>query len=158
MPIHIDIYGVTQVTRLRSLEIRCAEDFVWEELPKGFLYGKKNAAQKIIGKYLQFRGGLLHTPLLRCVSCCYYYIICDPPTRKYFFHYRPLKKKETKISLCLPSSLQCSLGCLLPYVTQHPLVGILISSAACVCTKACSLKHPSTRIRALLLGVHTLCT
>jgi len=28
MPIHIDIYGVTQVTRLRSLEIRCAEDFV----------------------------------------------------------------------------------------------------------------------------------
>lgn len=32
---------------------------------KGFLVDKKTVAQKIIGKYLQFPGGDLDTPLLR---------------------------------------------------------------------------------------------
>ena len=68
-------------------------------------------------------------------------------------------KKETNISASLPSVLSSScLGCLLPYVTQHPLVGILVSSTARISCEACCLKHLGCCLCACFFSAHTLCT
>jgi hypothetical protein len=51
---------------LRDKKISCAKKFGARGVfGKGFAADKKIAAQKSIGKYLQFPGGDLDTPLLR---------------------------------------------------------------------------------------------
>jgi hypothetical protein len=51
---------------LRDKKISCAKKFRARGVfGKGFLSDKKIPAQKSIGKYLQFQGGDLDTPLLR---------------------------------------------------------------------------------------------
>lgn len=68
MPQYSTQYGGGQPPEghLRDKKITCAKKFgARGVLGKGFAADKKIAAQKSIGKYLQFPGGDLDTPLLR---------------------------------------------------------------------------------------------